>query len=415
MRPRTLTGRPLPGLTLALTALATALLAATGAGAAEPPRLQFVAGDVSVLRADGTRVAAQKGDLLEPGDRLITGARGMAQVRAADQGVVALRPASEIEFKPQALGLGVVLNQGQVRAVTDLGGPTSGRLQVITPDSNIAVSRGDVETGFIPAPEGSSTFSQVRTGEVTLNPDSPGATPLANGQSFKTMGDLPVAVDAFPVAMKDPVVQPPVGDLSETKVAAALPAQPILDTAPALPTETKLPIAVAALGAPGISPVRGQPLNNQQLAVPQVRVEASSTTIAGASAEVNQALSNTLILNAGMVGKDVTLTSTSDTRLSPKRPPVEFKPSTVVVNGQSITGIAPPSNSAFISEGAQVKQLLLVAPTVVTPTLNTPSPVISVSPIKTQLLNTSTLNLNTVVPPTSTNITGGFRFGGIRR
>ena len=150
------------------------------AGAAEHPQIQFVAGDVQVVHADGSADPAKKGDLLKPGDRLRAGEHAMAQVRAREQGVVALRANSEIELKPVGDTFDVALNRGQVRTVSELAGKPSGSLRVVTADSKISVGAGDIETGLVSGAEGNSTVSRVHTGVVNVE----GATAKPQG-AFK--------------------------------------------------------------------------------------------------------------------------------------------------------------------------------------------------------------------------------------
>ena len=84
------------GVLLSLAALQSSV------GAVELPKVQFVNGDVRLLQPNGITVPIKKGDVIHPGEKLITGDGGVAQIRASNQGVIALRKNSEIEFKPVA-------------------------------------------------------------------------------------------------------------------------------------------------------------------------------------------------------------------------------------------------------------------------------------------------------------------------
>lgn len=406
-----------------------AVLLASGTAAAEPPRIQFVNGDVSVLRADGTRAPVRKGDALNPGDRLLTGAGGMAQVRAEGEGVVAVRPRSEIEFKPEGPGLGVVLNQGQVRTVTDIGGPTLGTLRVVTPDTVLAVEGGDLETGVLAPGDGGNTFNMARSGAVTVNPEQPAAVALEPGRAFRTEGSRPVAVAALPDVMTRPPLPlgPPQTDTAGVPNPALTPTLPV----PSLKADLPLPVFAAA--SPVLKPGDFTSLNGAKVAVPQVRVEAAGVQIAGASTAVNDLLSGQRILQAGMVGQDKTLTPSADASLPASLPPAVFSPTTVQLNNQTLVGLAPPGNTTFIAGNTPVTQIVLVptitsaatTPAVVTPTPGLiPTPTVTsasfvaptVTPtITSTLVNTSTLSTGNVLVPTSPVLTGGFTFGGLLR
>jgi len=383
-------------------ALSLALFGA-GAVAAELPRIQFVAGDVQVLRADGSRGPVHKGDTLNSGDRLLTGPGAIAQIRAADRGVVAVRPASEVEFKPQGPGLDVVLNRGQLRAVSDLGRP--GLMQVITPDSKIAVDTGDIETGVLPASGGAETFNLVRSGEVTLNPDSDKATPLPAGAVFKTTGEMPLQVAALPQPMTQQLPEP----LALTDTAeAALPVQPLLPATEDLAV-AELPMQTVSLQAPKLGAIDVKPA---AVAVPQVRVETASVTIAGASAELNELMNAQRLIQVGRVAQDKTLTLSNDKGLAPTRRPVEFQPTTIKLGDQMVLGIAPPAKMAVIAGATPVKQLVLVAPPVTAPT----APVVTAPQVKSSLLDTATLKTDTLLTPTTrTNLLRGITLGGLRK
>ncbi len=393
----------------ALCALSLALFGA-GAGAAELPRIQFVAGDVQVLRADGSRGPVHKGDTLNSGDRLLTGPGAIAQIRAADRGVVAVRPASEVQFKPQGpgsdVGLDVVLNRGRLRAVSDLG--RAGLLQVITPDSKITVDTGDIETGVLPAGGGAETFNLVRSGEVTLNPDSSKAAPLPAGAVFKTTGETPLQVAALPTTqLPGPVALP---DTAE----AALPSEPLLPVTQELAL-AKLPPQTVSLDmqAPTLAVAGVNPVTSAAVAVPQVRVETASATIVGGSDELNQLMKEQRVLSFGRVNQDKTLTLSNDKSLVPTLPPVKFQPTTIQLGNETVLGIAPPAKTAVIVGATPVKQLVLIAPAI-TPTPATP--VVTVPQVKSSLLDTAALKTNTLLTPTTrTNLLGGITLGGLRK
>jgi hypothetical protein len=72
---------------LAATALAAPLLVLAAAG-----EFTFVTGEVSLLKANGQRVAPAKGLAVDAGDRISTGPNGMAQLTMVDQARLSIRP-----------------------------------------------------------------------------------------------------------------------------------------------------------------------------------------------------------------------------------------------------------------------------------------------------------------------------------
>jgi hypothetical protein len=88
--------------------------------------LDFVAGDVRIRSAEGAERVARKGDLVNVGDHIITGALSNAQLRMIDQAYLAVRPESELDIKDYQFSgrsdgnENAVLNlvQGTMRAFT---------------------------------------------------------------------------------------------------------------------------------------------------------------------------------------------------------------------------------------------------------------------------------------------------------
>ena len=66
----------------------------------------FVFGKAEVTSDNGAVRALEKGGLLDEGDRIVTGASGRVQIRLADGGLIALRPASEFVIEAFHYGAG---------------------------------------------------------------------------------------------------------------------------------------------------------------------------------------------------------------------------------------------------------------------------------------------------------------------
>ena len=78
--------------------LALLALLGTGSALAEAGRFQFVHGEVSVTHPNGSQTAAHKGDLVDEGDTIATGALAQAQLIMQDEGLIALRPDSRLRI-----------------------------------------------------------------------------------------------------------------------------------------------------------------------------------------------------------------------------------------------------------------------------------------------------------------------------
>ena len=106
---------------LALAASLLPLLAAAASG-----QFTFISGQVTVTKANGQTAAAARGTPVDPGDRITTGADGMAQLTMVDQARLSLRPNTQfvVEQYPQQAEStgGVVLNlvRGTLRTFTSL-------------------------------------------------------------------------------------------------------------------------------------------------------------------------------------------------------------------------------------------------------------------------------------------------------
>src|SRR5436190_14415166 len=108
--------------------LAAACIAAlaTQAAWAASGEFTFVVGDVKVVKANGQASPAARGMPVDPGDRVVTGSDGMAQLTMVDQARLSLRPSTQ--FVIEAYGdrrdseQGGVLNliRGTLRTFTGL-------------------------------------------------------------------------------------------------------------------------------------------------------------------------------------------------------------------------------------------------------------------------------------------------------
>jgi len=108
---------------LVAVALATAIPLAAFAASGE---FTFVVGEVTVTKTNGQQVTPKKGTPVDPGDRIVTGANGMAQLTMVDEARLSLRPSTQfvIENYPDKRDsdTGGVLNliKGTLRTFTGL-------------------------------------------------------------------------------------------------------------------------------------------------------------------------------------------------------------------------------------------------------------------------------------------------------
>jgi hypothetical protein len=113
---------------VAVKRLAAACIAAlvTHAAWAASGEFTFVTGEVTLTKANGTRSTPARGTPVDPGDRVTTGANGMAQLTMVDQARLSLRPSTQflIEAYPDSREsqTGGVLNllRGTLRTFTGL-------------------------------------------------------------------------------------------------------------------------------------------------------------------------------------------------------------------------------------------------------------------------------------------------------
>lgn len=106
--------------------LVAAGVATAGPAVAASGTFTFVTGEVNVQRADGARVPVTRGTAVNPGDAIVTGRQGMAQLTMVDQAKISLRPNTQFQIERYAetadSAAGAVLNllRGTLRTFTGL-------------------------------------------------------------------------------------------------------------------------------------------------------------------------------------------------------------------------------------------------------------------------------------------------------
>lgn len=197
------TNRSFPSRVLAACLVGAMLYLSPTAHAEQAPRLQFVSGDVSAVDPAGQRRMVHKGDALRPGEKLVTGPGGMAQLRVFGQGVVALRGNSAVEIsQPADGGFGVALDRGLVRTVTDLA-DRKGRIDVATPQGGFTVRGGDLQTAVGNGDNGDdSVVGRALSGDVTIR-SAGGEQPAVLGRAVQLAGPglPPRTLDVVPPSL----------------------------------------------------------------------------------------------------------------------------------------------------------------------------------------------------------------------
>jgi len=177
------------------------------------PRLQFGIGDVKAVSPAGKIRKLIKGDVLLPGEKMVTGHGAMAQLRIFEQGVVVLKDRGQLELKPAVNGkFTVSLDQGLMRTVTKLG-YRRGKIDVATPAAEIAVQSGDVLTGVgVGKSARATTHNHVLDGKVRVKTKA-GESVVDIGKivQINPLGGVVNAVDKVPDAMQLRVPAPSAG------------------------------------------------------------------------------------------------------------------------------------------------------------------------------------------------------------
>lgn len=201
-----------------------ALLACAGAvpvaHAAQAARVQFVSGDVQITGPDRIARAASKGDALSEGDTIATGRNSAAQLRMADDGVIAMRPDSRIvidtfhwEGREDGRERSVLsLFKGGFRAITGvIGRRNKANYLVNTPTATIGIRGTDHEPFYVPPPAPGETppappgtYNKVNVGETVIRTQGGTVVLGANQVGYAPVqaGTPPVRLDRVPDFMR---------------------------------------------------------------------------------------------------------------------------------------------------------------------------------------------------------------------
>lgn len=250
---------PLRSLTLTI---ALAIGVPFAALAADPVgKVIFQSGGAMIVDAAGKQRPASKGDLIMPGERLVTGANALTQVKMRDGSFVGLRPGTDLKFQEMRLagkdaGQDVALTSGSIRV---LNLPGDGTLKPVP----VNVQAGDARIVLRGADMESSVKRDRAAGVETITRLNHGVGTLSNG--LKTL-DLPV--NGVSSATKERIVDAPI---------TALPPIDLRPLADAGSLKTVLPVSLSTQGG---LPKTDLPKTDLAMLPPDLRSLPSITPVA---------------------------------------------------------------------------------------------------------------------------------------
>lgn len=246
-----------------LTALAAGIAQAAPVGT-----LLFAQDGVQIINPQGQARPARQGDMLEPGERLITPDNAASQIRLLDGSLVGVRPGSELTVNLPETAAGVAqqvisLLSGKVRVIGgELIGGKPAPVMLNAGESHLQLKGADLEASVVPKaksqPDGgvnSGSYARLLVGTAQLNVGA-AAVPLAPREiNFVAAGALPVLAAISPGALfSDPRTMP--GGVAGSALRTA--ATP--DAPAAKPPTLTLDPKVASIGDPSrfaaLSPTR---------------------------------------------------------------------------------------------------------------------------------------------------------------
>ncbi|MES2877736.1 MAG: FecR domain-containing protein [Pseudomonadota bacterium] len=322
--------------------VALLLLGATGTALAEAGRFQFVHGDVSVTHPNGSQTAARKGDLVEEGDTIATGALAQAQLIMKDEGLLALRPDSRLRIdvyrvtgKADGAEQGVLgLLKGGLRSITGwIGRANKENYKVRTATATIGIRGTDHESLYIPPPAPgetalgpAGTYDKVNTGRTYLE-TSAGRVELGVNQ----VGFVPASGNTPPVRLQ------------------AIPS--FLKATPSIQNTAKAPKSETASTSSTGDSTTGAPVSTSTAESPPPATETSSTT-------------TTVLASSAVTAPVTTLVSPSPTgTFNPANPSNGGLPAPngTVIAGGGMGSNGPSNGAGYIGEPSGSLSVMLDA------------------------------------------------------
>jgi hypothetical protein len=157
--------------------LAAALcLLSLGALAAPAGTVLFTQPGSQIVDANGVPRPAQRGDVLQHGDKLQTPRGGISQVRMLDGSILGVRPATELRFDPPAGNVPTVVSllQGSVRVIASelMDNKRPSAMTLMSGQATLQLKGADVETTVVtdkqPGTTDPGSYSRLITGTASI-------------------------------------------------------------------------------------------------------------------------------------------------------------------------------------------------------------------------------------------------------
>lgn len=199
----------------------TLLVFGHSAAFAAAGKIQFTAGEVKIVNAQKAERVAQKGEALESGDTIVTGASGSVQVALADGGLIAVRPNSQLKIDDYAYSGKAddsknksffSLGKGTFRSITGaIGQNNKQAYRVNTPTATMGIRGTDHEPAVVlplpPLPPDLQALTPLQLAPPgTYDRVNSGATFIQNPEGLVFLG--PNQVGFAPAGGGSPIVLP---------------------------------------------------------------------------------------------------------------------------------------------------------------------------------------------------------------
>lgn len=166
-----------------LPALTLALGFSAGLQAQEGATVLFSQSGSQIINAAGNSRPASRGERLQAGERLVTPANAISQIKLPDGSLVGVRPGSELSIDSSSRQQTISVQQGAVRVIgAELVKPQgNSNLIVQTPQGRVELRAGDLETAVTRPAAGkrqeteAGSYNRLQAGTASLQkPGAPG-------------------------------------------------------------------------------------------------------------------------------------------------------------------------------------------------------------------------------------------------
>ncbi len=339
----------------------TSALAAEDAG-----RVMFVAGKATIVNVAGQERVARKGDFLKQGDRLVTTDKGMLQVKMRDDGIMAVRPGTDLKLnnmvpqlnKTDGPSQALLLSRGGVRVLTGNERNKLGYL-IKTAATSLRLREGDTEALVIPkltpaagrvADVTPGTYNRVNAGIGIIQGASDKGISLAANQISYTpsVSVAPVLVASLPQSYINTSIPLQLASVAKPSIAttalpsASVPGGMVLAPTVAAPTVVMATAPLGVAGTASLTPVK-QP----------------STTVIGAAALPPATVS--------LAPLPVTLAPVA-VLMPPPPPPVLIVYNPILVMQPVVLPPPPPPVITTVTLAPTTTQTIITTPTVTSTT-----------------------------------------------